>query len=355
MQEVIISHPSDAGQRLDKFLKKYLPNIPLGGIYKMLRVGKIKVNRKKKDQTYKIELDDVIQFFLSDEELKSLKEETWGHTKKVQNEPISKKPEGPIILYEDEYLLVVNKPAGINVHPGDHKTTECSLIEQVQDYLGNTHDSLTFRPSLVHRIDRDTSGCILVAKKKDALEFLLNKLQNHQMKKIYHTIVSWVPSPSTGTIRDKILRIENAKNEAKVRVDTAGQSAVTHYELIKSWRLSRLRDKRSDPENWNLDCYVDFSQRQKNLLAMTDTYSLVECQIETGRTHQIRVHLSHIGHPIIGDKAYGNVSINSFVKRQYHIARQLLHARELSFIHPATKKIITVQAPYPQDFLSFQK
>ncbi len=330
MQEVIISHPSDAGQRLDKFLKKYLPNIPLGGIYKMLRVGKIKVNRKKKDQTYKIELDDVIQFFLSDEELKSLKEETWGHTKKVQNEPISKKPEGPIILYEDEYLLVVNKPAGINVHPGDHKTTECSLIEQVQDYLGNTHDSLTFRPSLVHRIDRDTSGCILIAKRKDALEFLLDELQNHRVKKVYHAVVLWAPLRSSGTIREKILRIENAKNEAKVRIDASGQSAVTHYSLLETGKFG-----------------ADDTQENK--------YSFLECQIETGRTHQIRVHLSHIGHPIIGDKAYGNVSINSFVKRQYHIVRQLLHARELSFIHPATKKIITVQAPYPQDFLSFQK
>lgn len=84
---------------------------------------------------------------------------------------------------------MVNKPAGINVHPGDHKTTESSLIEQVQDYLGNAHDSLTFRPALVHRIDRDTSGCIMIAKQKDALEFLLSELQNHQIKKIYHAVV----------------------------------------------------------------------------------------------------------------------------------------------------------------------
>lgn len=357
MKEISISHPSDAWQRLDKFIKKYLPNAPLGGIYKMLRTGKIKVNGKKKDQTYKIELEDTIQFWFPDEELASLKEEVWS-SKEMENQELSKsiplgtktKNQELSILYEDEYLLVVNKPAGMNVHPGDHKTKEVSLIELVQDYLGGKHDSLTFKPALVHRIDRDTSGCVLIAKEKETLELLLEQLQTHKIEKVYHAITLWIPEKSVGTIRAKILRIENAKDEAKVRIDENGQNAVTHYKLIESWGISRHTRGRSDPENRNLDCHVGSSTKQKSLLAMTDTFSLFECRIETGRTHQIRVHLSFINCPIIGDKAYGNPSINSFIRRNFGITRQLLHAFRLSFIHPKTKKALQVEAPYPEDF-----
>ena len=126
----------------------------------------------------------------------------------------------------------------MNVHPGDHKTKEVSLIERVQDMLARKYDSLTFRPSLVHRIDRDTSGCILIAKDKKALEMLLSDLQSHKIEKLYHALVSGVPPKSHDTIRAKILRIDDAKNEAKVRIDEAGQTATTHYSVLSGRKMS---------------------------------------------------------------------------------------------------------------------
>ena len=171
MEKILINEASDSHQKLEKFIKKYLPNAPLGGIYKMLRVGKIKVNGKKKEKNYTLEMGDEISLFLHEDELLQYK----------KNEKISPKIHSQeksfSTLYEDGHLMVVNKPSGLNVHPGDHKSDESSLIEQVQDALGNQYNSLTFRPSLVHRIDRETSGCIMIAKDKQTLESLLEELQ----------------------------------------------------------------------------------------------------------------------------------------------------------------------------------
>jgi RluA family pseudouridine synthase len=318
MQTIQILHDGDADQRLDKFLKKYFPNIALGGLYKFLRTGKIKVNGKKKDQTYRLQIQDTITLFFQDEEIEGFRHSQSG-TPEKQSDPT----ENPIrqrILYEDEYILIINKPPKMNVHPGDHKTTEVSLIELVHDYLGSKYSTLTFKPSLVHRIDRDTSGCILIAKDKKALDILLWDLQSHMIEKIYHTLVAGIPEIPRDTIRYKLLRIENAQNESKVRVDSAGQSAITHYQILRQ-----------------------YTQHEEK-------YALLECRIETGRMHQIRVHLAAIGHPILWDRAYGHISLNSFFRRKSWIDRQLLHARRLIFRHPLTKTVIDIEAPYESDF-----
>ncbi len=325
LQSFIISHSSDIWQRLDRFVKKFLPNAPLGGIYKMLRTGKIKINGKKKPETYKIEEDDEITFWLTDAELEWLQMTKNTPVISLEWKPEIKKRELQI-LYEDEYLMVINKPPKMNVHPWDHKTEELSLIDIVQDMLGGKYDSHTFKPALVHRLDRDTSGCILIAKEKSTLEWLLDSLQSHEIEKVYHTFVIGEPREKKGTIRNKLLRIENAKNEAKVRVDESGQTAVTHYSVIRN---------------------IDLKTHE---LEIQNRVSLLECRIETGRTHQIRVHLSFNNCPILWDQAYGDRSFNSFVRRQFGIDRQLLHAYSLDFIHPKTKKRLTIEAPYPEDF-----
>jgi RluA family pseudouridine synthase len=267
---------------------------------------------------YKIELDDIIELYFQDEEMNIFQQ----IKKSQQSSGIFQKDSiKDRILYEDEYILVMNKPAWMNVHPGDHKSEEASLIELVHDYLGSKYSTLTFKPSLVHRIDRDTSGCILIAKEKKTLESLLSELQWHKIEKIYHAIVGGIPKKSRDTLRDKLLRIENAQNESKVRIDPAGQTAITHYLKLTT-----------------------FSRDGESL-------SLLECSIETGRMHQIRVHLASIQSPIIGDRSYGNSSLNSFFKRKFHIDRQLLHAKKLSFFHPVQKKVLTIEAPYEEDFI----
>ncbi len=303
---------SDANQRFDKFLRKYLPSAPLTAIFKAIRTGKIKLNSKKAEQSVKLEEGDIICFYYSIEEI-----ENFQKTENQKPKTLNSKLASEDIIFEDEDLCIVNKPAGLNVHPGDHKTTEVSLIELVQDYLGNDYNSLTFKPSLLHRIDRETSGVIVIVKNKSALEFLLSELQWGRIEKVYHTIVIGTPTKPRDTISARLLRVENAKDEAKVRIDPAGQTAVTHYATLKS----KIQDK----------------------------HTLLECRIETGRTHQIRVHLASISHPILGDKAYGNRNENAYAREHFDIHRQLLHAFSLTLRHPTTKQMMTIEAPYKED------
>lgn len=310
MHEIILEDPSDSEQRIDKFLKKYFKNASLWVLYKWLRTGTIKVNRKKVEQTYRLETWDHIEVYLTDREITELRK-----TEQIISIPREKKLE---ILFEDEAFLAINKTAWMNVHPWDHKSDEVSLIECVHDYLWKAYDSLSFRPSLVHRIDRDTSGIILIAKEKRSLETLLSDLQNRKIEKTYHAIVVGKPIKPRDTLSFHLERREQAKDEAKVIINPDGQEAITHYRTLR--------------EN------------------IHGKYTLLECQIETGRTHQIRVHLAHIGIPILGDKAYGARGENSFARKNYGIVRQLLHARSLILFHPKTRKKIQLIAPYQQDF-----
>ena len=177
----------------------------------------------------------------------------------------------------------------------------------MHDTLGKRYNSLTFKPSLVHRIDRDTSGCLIVALQKPILEKLLAELQNHKIEKIYHAVVFGKMPKPRGTIDVKLLRKEDAKDEAKVIVSDRGQRAVTHYRTLK-----------------------EFSVENEN-------FSLLECQIETGRTHQIRVHLAHLGCPILGDVLYGGAAA----------ARVFLHAQRLVFVYQGEQMDIRADAPPP--------
>ncbi|MDD2486862.1 MAG: RluA family pseudouridine synthase [Candidatus Gracilibacteria bacterium] len=309
---------NDSSQRLDKFLKKLLTNSSLSLVYKLNRKNKIKVNSKRVDNEYKLQIGDEIKLFLNDDEYETLTKPA------MVSEGSSNKSGSAInrgdIIYEDGHLLIINKNPGIIVHPGDFKTKDISLIEQVQDYLGNSLNSLTFKPSLIHRIDKDTSGIIMIAKTKKALDFMLKELQNDRIDKHYLAICVGNLN-GEGNISKKLRRIEDARNENKIVIDDInGQKAVTNYKVLKN--------------------------------DINGKYSLLECVLETGRMHQIRVHLASIGCPILGDNAYGSKGENSFAKLHLGIGRQLLHSYKVSFMHPEKKVKVTYYAKLKEDMRS---
>ncbi len=301
---------NDSNQRLDRFLKKLLKNSSMSFIYKLNRTKKVKINSKKQDISYKLQIWDEVKIFLINEEFKELSN---NKKNKVLDNNIKKKLNKKDIIYEDNYLLVINKKPHINVHPWNHKTKEISIIEQVRDYLWENYNSLTFSPSLVHRIDRDTSWILLIAKQKDILSKLVRDFKEHQkIQKTYIAYVFWKPSRKNWTIKKNLLRIENAKNENKVQISEKWQTAITHYKLLSTHNLKT--------KLWE------------------EQISKLEVVIETWRMHQIRVHLASIWCPIIWDNKYWNKKLNSYISNNFWLKRQALHAFKLSFFHYGIKK-----------------
>ena len=322
---------NDANQRLDKFLKKLFPRATRGLLFKFNRKDKIKVKFdgsewkfKKRDNEYKLQVWDEIKIHLSDDDFDELskKEEEIKKTN-IHNE-FDKKD----IVFEDSDLLVINKNSWINVHPWDHKTTESNVIAMIQDYLWDKLNSLTFKPSLIHRIDRDTSWVLMIWKTKNMLVRLVSDLKDHEkVKKTYYAIVLGKLPKKKWTIKERLLRIENAKNENKVQISDEGQKAISHYKLIREYILQT--------NEW------------------VQILSEVEIEIETGRMHQIRVHMASLWNPIIWDKSYWNKKLNSFFERNYWLTRQALHAWKIEFFHYGRDKKMSLEARIKEDLVNF--
>ena len=328
--QILEIHKNDADQRLDKFLKKLFPNATLSLIYKLNRKWKIKVSDspttfKKRENEYKIQAWQKIKLFISDNDIAEFSKVVQEN---IQNKTGWKKLEKKDIIYEDNSLLIVNKNPGINVHPGDHKSSESSLIHMAQDYLWSHHNSLTFKPSLAHRIDRDTSGILLVAKTKQALTSLTNDFKSHQkIQKTYYAICHGKLAKTSGTIDKKLLRIENANNSDKVKVSERWLTAITHYKVLAEHTLKTKQT--------------------------TEIISELKVRIETGRMHQIRVHLADLWTPIIWDKNYWNKSFNGYIAREFWLTRQALHAWKIQFRHPSQNKQQKFQAKIKDDLVNF--
>jgi len=328
MQKYNISK-NDADQRLDKFLKKLLINASLSTIYKFNRKGKIKVitldgKKTKQDNEYKIQEGEIIHVFLSDSEIQEFSQKKEQKSSLSSQNMLQKKD----ITFEDEDILVINKNPGMNVHPGDHKTKEVSLIEQVEDYYKGKLNSLTFKPSLIHRIDRDTSWIIMIAKSKKTLVQLASDFKSHKkIQKTYFCVTLWKLSRREGTITKKLKRIENAKNENKVQISDTWLEAITHFKLIDEYKLK--------------------------LPLGEQTISILKVTIETGRMHQIRVHLATLWNPILWDKIYGNKKLNAYFEKYFHIQRQMLHAWKIEFFHPGKKKKMKLEAKLKDDMMNF--
>lgn len=221
------------------------------------------------------------------------------------------------ILYEDTDLIVINKPAGMVVHPGAGNS-DGTLVNAL---LAHCKDSLSGiggvkRPGIVHRIDKDTSGVLVIAKNDKAHRILSEQFAKHDIHRVYNAVVYGLV-PSSGTVTGNIGR-SIANRQKMTLVKQSGKPAVTHYRLVKPLFNGKA--------------------------------SLVDCQLETGRTHQIRVHMTSIKHPLVGDQTYGSAPKGTPDELR-HFPRQALHAAELGFIHPTTKKEVLFTAPLPNDLL----
>ncbi len=275
-------------------------------LLKLKKLQKISLNDKIVYVHHTIQKGDIIQCDLEYEE---------------DNSNIVPTPLPLSILYEDEGYLVINKPAGIPVHPScDHYTD--SLSNRVRFYFDQIRLKKKIRP--VNRLDKDTSGLVIFAKNEYIQECLVKQMQSKDFVKKYIAIVNGQLENKQGTINAPISRKENSIIERCINQN--GEIAITHYQVLKQEQLEEL-----------------FQSKTPN---KTTDFNIVECTLETGRTHQIRVHMAHIGHPLLGDTLYGTSSPL--------IARQALHCYNMRFIHPITKQEVEYYADIPQDILLIQ-
>ena len=262
-------------------------------IQRLIDEDKIKVNGKKEKSSYKVQNGDKIE--IEEEPAKEIE-------LKAQDIPLE-------ILYEDNDIIVVNKPKGMVVHPANGNP-DGTLVNAIMSICKESLSGIggEIRPGIVHRLDKNTSGAIIIAKNDKAHIALSDELKNHEIKKTYIALVRGIVKENNATINMPIAR--SKKDRKKMDVDKNGKKAITHFKVIKR--------------------YQDFTLLEKNK--------------ETGRTHQIRVHLSHLGYPIIGDDVYSNG------KNKWNIEGQCLHAKCLDFKHPITGKELHIEAPIPEYF-----
>ena len=292
---------NDGGQRLDKFLTVRMEKCSRNRIQAAADSGSILVNGKAAKSSYKVKPLDRIQIVMPypRREVEIIPE----------NIPLE-------IPYEDDDLLIVNKPAGLVVHPGHGNysgTLVNALLYHCPDSLSGINGVL--RPGIVHRIDKDTSGLLIVAKNDFAHRALASQIAEHSFKREYRAIVTGHLKEDSGTVIAPIGRNPNDRKKMAV-TDKNSKNAVTHYETIEK--------------------YVG--------------YSYLKLRLETGRTHQIRVHMAYLGHPLAGDTVYGHPP-----KNELSLGGQCLHAGLIGFVHPRTNEYLEFQSPLPDYFTKFQR
>ncbi|MFR0541253.1 RluA family pseudouridine synthase [Lactobacillus delbrueckii] len=280
-----------SGQRLDKYLAEEMTDLSRSRIKELVQAGEVLVNGKKSKVSYKVQKGDLIQVTVLPLEPLALK---------AENIPLD-------IVYEDEDVIVVNKPQGMVVHPAAGHPSH-TLVNALLYHTRDLADSPEgFRPGIVHRIDKDTSGLLMVAKNAAARESLEKQLAAKSNKRQYLAIVHGNFAEEEGTIDAPIGR--NPKDRKQMAVVEKGKSAVTHFKVLEQYQ----------------------------------GYSLVECQLETGRTHQIRVHMAYIGHPLAGDPLYGP-------RKTLPGHGQFLHAKTLGFEQPSTGEWLEFSVQPPEIF-----
>lgn len=292
MEKVVVEENTQK-KRIDSYIVDKNINLSRTAIKRLLDEGKILVNGKKQKPSYKPEVGDIITIEIMKPKEVELK---------PQDIPID-------IIYEDKDIIVVNKPKGMVVHPANGNpdgTLVNAILAKCKDSLSGIGGEI--RPGIVHRLDKDTSGLLIIAKHDQAHINMSKQIQDRKVIKKYIALVKGVIGENTATIDMPIAR--STKDRKKMAVDPKGKEAITHYKVLQRY----------------------------------DKYTLLEIKIDTGRTHQIRVHMSYIGHPVVGDMQYSNG------KNEFGIEGQMLHSRYLEFDHPITGKRLKLEAPLPEYF-----
>ena len=285
--------PEEKGRRLDQFLAEQLEELTRSAAQRLAEEEHVLLNGKPLKKNYKMTGCETLEVHLPDPE------------------PIDAVPQNiPLdIAYEDEDLLVINKPKGMVVHPAPGNP-DGTVVNAVLYHCGESLSGIggAFRPGIVHRIDKDTSGLLIIAKNDRAHLYLSEQLKDHTLARTYEAVVIGGLTEDKGTVNAPIGR--SPKDRKKMAIVPDGRHAVTHYEV----------------------------------LARYPGYTHIRCKLETGRTHQIRVHMASLGHPIVGDEVYGPS------KSKFDLQGQCLHARELTFLHPADGQPRLVKSDLPDYF-----
>jgi 23S rRNA pseudouridine1911/1915/1917 synthase len=288
----------DDENRLDYYLSLEINELSRSYAQKLIKDKAVTVNGQYKKQSYFVNEGDIIEIFLPEKEELKLEKE---------NIPLD-------IIFEDNDIAVINKPQGLVVHPapGNYSGTLVNALLYHIDNLSSINGII--RPGIIHRIDKDTSGLLIIAKNDYSHKILSNDLKTHEISREYIALCHGRLTQSNGTINMPIGRdLRDRKKMAVTQVNS--KNAITHFTVLKNFEY----------------------------------YSLLKLKLETGRTHQIRVHLSHINHPIVGDPIYSKNS------NEFGVNKQMLHAFKIKFNHPRSKEIMTFYAPFPNEFKNIIK
>ena len=284
------------GMRLDNYLISLLKGIPKSKIYSIIRKGEVRLNSKRIKPRHKIQEGDIVRI----PPLKIIENETVKPSSNIV-EIIKEK-----IIFEDKSILVINKPVGIASHGGSG--ISLGLIEIVRQIIPSYENV-----QLVHRLDKDTSGCIVLTKKKSVLREMHNELRNHSVEKKYVAITKGHWQQNSIDVNLNLLKLKNKSGEQKVKVSNEGKESITKFKVIK---------------------------QNKN-------FSQINCTLLTGKTHQIRVHCQYLEHPIMGDRKYGDKDFNKLAKK-IGITRMMLHASSINF----KRMKFSIDSQIPEEFLS---
>jgi len=291
-----------AGQRVDNYLFRLLKGVPKSHVYQILRTGQVRVNSRRVDATYRLQAGDRLRV----PPIRTAERPVSEQTGRTSAPSLSKH-----VLLEDDWLLVLNKPAGVAAHGGS------GISRGVIEQLRLERPELRFL-ELVHRLDRDTSGILLLAKKRMALVALHEQIRAGSIGKWYIVLVSGKWRNARQAVKLSLTKFVTASGERRVSVDEGGLDSHTVFTLLRT-----LPD-----------------------------FSLLEAELKTGRTHQIRVHLAHLGFPIAGDDKYGDFALNKTLARR-GLKRMFLHAARIQFEHPGTAQAITMEANLPEELSQF--